>query len=69
LEPITIPFEPSGLGRVVFRAYMMTGDRKCLDRIKFKLDSGSDFTTISCRDLDYLGYSQEFLCYRTFEVI
>jgi len=61
MEPIIISFTPNNLGRVDFYAYVMTGDRKGLDRIGFKLDSGSDFTTLSCDDLDYLGYSQDFL--------
>ncbi|MCL1819139.1 MAG: retroviral-like aspartic protease family protein [Oscillospiraceae bacterium] len=39
----------------------MTGDKKSFDTVRFKLDSGSDFTTLSCDDLDNLGYSDECL--------
>ena len=56
MQPIVIPFEPSSLGRVVFLAQVMTGNRKTLNDVIFKLDSGSDFTTLSCDDLDVLGY-------------
>lgn len=59
--PIIIPFEPNSLGRVEFTAHVMTGDRKSLKKVDFKLDSGSDFTTVSCDDLDRLGYTQEYL--------
>ena len=61
MEPIVISFSPNNLGRVEFFAYVMTGDKKSLKRIEFKLDSGSDFTTLSYDDLMLLGYSQEFL--------
>jgi hypothetical protein len=39
----------------------MTGSRKTIRDVRFKLDSGSDFTTISCEDLELLGYSEEYL--------
>jgi len=40
----------------------MTSDRKSFEEIRFKLDCGSDFTTISCDDLTKkLGYTREFL--------
>ena len=68
MEPIVIPFIPNSLGRVEFKADVMTGDRKSLDKVDFKLDSGSDFTTLSCDDLDYLGYSQEYLKSRPYHV-
>jgi len=61
MVPITISFTPNNLGRIVFLAQMMTGDRKNLNDVLFKLDTGSDFTTISCDDLDRLGYSPEYL--------
>jgi hypothetical protein len=61
MQPIIIPFAPSGLGRVEFTASVLAGDRKSLGNVDFKLDSGSDFTTISCDDLKKLGYTQEFL--------
>jgi len=59
--PIIIPFTTNSLGRVDFYAQVMTGDRKSLGDVRFKLDSGSDFTTISCKALKYLGYSDEYL--------
>ena len=61
MRPIVIPFAPSSLGRVEFLAEVMTGDKKSFDTVRFKLDSGSDFTTLSCEDLDNLGYSEEYL--------
>jgi hypothetical protein len=39
----------------------LTGDRKSLRRTLFKLDSGSDFTTISIEELKKLGYTGNFL--------
>jgi hypothetical protein len=61
MQPIVIPFTSHGLGRVVFGADVLTSDRKSLDSVEFKLDSGSDFTTLSCDDLKKLGYTQEYL--------
>ena len=61
MQPITIPFSPCNLGRVIFDAQVMTGDRKTFGDVKFKLDSGSDFTTISCDDLEMLGYEEDYL--------
>ena len=61
MESIIIPFIPNNLGRIVFAAHVMTGNRKSLDKIRFKLDYGSDFTTISCDDLKMLGYTDDFL--------
>jgi len=61
VEPITIPFEPNNLGRVDFEARIVTSDLKSFEIVRFKLDSGSDFTTVDCEDLDKLGYSHEFL--------
>jgi hypothetical protein len=61
MQPIIIPFTPSGLGRIEFTAMVSTSDRKTLRNVDFKLASGSDFTTISCNDLEELGYTQEFL--------
>ena len=61
MEPIIIQFTTNNLGRVEFRAGVQTGDGLSHKRISFKLDSGSDFTTLSCEDLSLLGYSREIL--------
>jgi len=61
VQPIIIQFVPNNLGRVEFLADVMTGDCKTFGGVEFKLDSGSDFTTISCDDLETLGYSLEYL--------
>ena len=61
MQPILIPFAPSNLGRVSFFAKVMTGDRKTFGDVYFKLDSGSDFTTLSCEGLETLGYDREYL--------
>ena len=61
MAPIIIKFTSDNLGRVIFDADVMTGDRKSLKTVVFKLDSGSDFTTINCDDLENLGYSNDFL--------
>jgi len=61
MQPIIVPFTPNNLGRVIFEAQVMTGDRKSFNDVEFKLDSGSDFTTISCDDLAILGYECDFL--------
>ena len=61
MYPIIIPFDTNNLGRVEFVADVITGDRKTLGPVEFKLDSGSDFTTISCDDLEALGYKLDYL--------
>jgi len=61
MESIEIQFISNNLGRVDFWADVMTGDNMSFRNVRFKLDSGSDFTTIDCEDLDKLGYTQEFL--------
>jgi hypothetical protein len=61
MQSIIIPFKKSGLGRVEFFADVSTADGKALRRVEFKLDSGSDFTTISRDDLRTLGYTPDFL--------
>ena len=61
MEPIIIEFIPNNLGRVIFLAEVMTGDFKSFRDVSFKLDSGSDFTTINVKDLFDLGYTREFL--------
>ena len=60
-KEIIIKFPPNGLGRVEFKADVQTGDGLSLGEVRFKLDSGSDFTTINREDLESLGYTQEFL--------
>ena len=66
MEPIVIPFVSNNLGRVDFTADVMKSDYKSFGSVLFKLDSGSDFTTIDCADLDELGYTQDFLESRPF---
>ena len=61
MKSIIIPFNFNSLGRVEFLANVMTSDCKSFRVVNFKLDSGSDFTTISCEDLDNLGYTRDFL--------
>jgi len=61
MQPIVIPFTSGNLGRVEFSAQVMTGDRKTFREIDFKLDSGSDFTTLSNEDLKVLGYERQYL--------
>ena len=61
MEPIIITFTQMSVGRVEFDAEVMTADRLTLDTITFKLDTGSDFTTLSCEDLELLGFDQDFL--------
>ena len=61
MEQISIPFNYNSLGRVDFIADVLTGDCKSFKSVWFKLDSGSDFTTISCDDLYNLGYTRKFL--------
>ena len=61
MESIVIPFTQLSVGRVEFDAEVLTADGKSLDTVTFKLDTGSDFTTLSYDDLKLLGYSDEFL--------
>jgi hypothetical protein len=61
MSPIVIPFTSNELGRVKFNVHVSTADSKSLKRIRFKLDYGSDFTTLSCEALDSFGYSDEYL--------
>ena len=59
--PITINFTPMGLGRIEFETKVMTADRMSLRSVMFKLDTASDFTTLSLDDLYSLGYKPEQL--------
>jgi hypothetical protein len=61
MESIIIEFIPNNLGRVTFLAEVMTGDFKSFKDIEFKLDSGSDFTTINSDELLDIGYTRNFL--------
>jgi len=61
MESIIIPFDFNSLGRVDFLVNIMTSDFKSFKGVRFKLDSGSDFTTVDCKDLFNLGYTREFL--------
>ena len=61
MEPIRIDIVPNNLGRVVFDVNVLTGDHKSFGSVRFKLDSGSDFTTVNCDDLYDLGYTREYL--------
>ena len=61
MQPIVITFPVTSLGRVEFDAEVKTGDNLSLKKITFKLDTGSDFTTLSCDDLTMLGYKTDFL--------
>ena len=58
---IIIPFDFNSLGRVDFFADVMTSDFRSFKGVRFKLDSGSDFTTIDAGDLHNLGYTRQFL--------
>ncbi|MCL1884261.1 MAG: retropepsin-like domain-containing protein [Defluviitaleaceae bacterium] len=58
---IIIPFDFNNLGRVDFWAEVMRSDCKSFEGVRFKLDSGSDFTTIDSKYLYNLGYTREFL--------
>ena len=61
MQPIVVAFPVTALGRVEFDAEVMTGDKMSLNTVTFKLDSGSDFTTLSCEDLFLLGYDDAYL--------
>jgi len=58
---INIPFVFNSLGRVDFFADVVASDYKSFKGVRFKLDSGSDFTTIDSKDLYNLGYTRQFL--------
>jgi len=61
VEPVIIHFQASSLGRIEFSVDVLKGDFKSFKAVRFKLDSGSDFTTVDCDDLYELGYTQDFL--------
>ncbi|MDR0249494.1 MAG: hypothetical protein LBI44_07595, partial [Oscillospiraceae bacterium] len=61
MQPIVIPFKPSGLGRAEFSADVSKANGKSFEAVYFKLDSGSDFTTLSHDSLRILGYTPDFL--------
>jgi hypothetical protein len=60
-QTITIDFFSTALGRIDFEADVMTYDKLSFKSVAFKLDSGSDFTTLSCDDLILLGYEEDYL--------
>ena len=62
--PIIIQFYPCFLGRVEFDAYVLKNDLRTHGIVRFKLDSGSDITTLSCKDLANLGYPDSYLLSR-----
>jgi len=61
MRTIDISFDFNNLGRVEFSVDVMTSDLRSFKNVYFKLDSGSDFTTVDCKDLYNLGYTREFL--------
>jgi hypothetical protein len=61
MRPINILIERNSLGRVVFEAQVSKGDFKSFGSVWFKLDSGSDFTTLHVKDLYDLGFTHEQL--------
>lgn len=61
MEPIIVIFTQLSTGRIEFEAEVMTSDRKSLDTVTFKMDTASDFTTLSYDDLKLLGYKDDFL--------
>lgn len=61
MESIVITFSPQVTGRIEFGVEVMTADRLSFRTVEFKLDTGSDFTTLSCDDLLLLGYTDAFL--------
>ena len=58
--PIVINFKPSNLGRVNFELDVRRADGLSHRRVMFKLDSGSDFTTLSMRDFGHFRIYREF---------
>ncbi|MDR2167129.1 MAG: retroviral-like aspartic protease family protein [Clostridiales bacterium] len=61
MRPIIIHFDDCDLGRVIIRADVLRGDSLSHGPVRFKLDSGSDFTIVNYDDLKDLGYTDEFL--------
>ena len=65
MKKIEIDFAPNGLGRVEFEVKIpVIGDRRkhqMFAQVTFKLDTASDFTTLSLRDLKKLGYKLDEL--------
>ena len=61
MHPIVITFTKISTGRIEFNADIMTADRLSFDTIRFKLDTGSEFTTLSHADLIQLGYEYDYL--------
>ena len=59
--PIRIKFTPNNIGRVIINIDVRKADGLSHKNIVFKLDSGSDFTTISIEDLQLLGFKNYFL--------
>ncbi|MCL1999115.1 MAG: retroviral-like aspartic protease family protein [Turicibacter sp.] len=60
-EPIMIDFTSDKWGRVYIKADILKSDLLSFDEIEFKLDTASDFVTLSMTDLYKLGYTDEHL--------
>ena len=61
MSPIIVKFKPRSTGRVELAIDVMTADRLTFESVLFKLDTGSEFTTLSIKDLEQLGYTDAFL--------
>ena len=61
MSPIVIRFLPLSTGRIELELGVMTADRLSLKTVSFKLDTGSEFTTLSNEDIAKLGYTDAFL--------
>jgi len=60
-ENLTIKIDTDDYGQVFVYPHILTRDKKVKERIKFELDSGSSYTTMSCDDLSILGYEKSIL--------
>ncbi|MCL1987851.1 MAG: retroviral-like aspartic protease family protein [Firmicutes bacterium] len=60
-KPIVINFDTNEMGRILMNVKVLKGDLLSHKTVRFKLDTGADYTVIARETLKDLGYTDEFL--------
>jgi len=60
-KTIILDFETNEVGRILIDVKVLTGNSLSHKTVKFRLDTGADYTIIGMDTLRHLGYTDEFL--------